>query len=75
MQQWSGNLVMQNGEGEVFDLPQEVLSILPLDPYKQLDVTHMITTMAILAHVSKLELEIKNLHLKLVEKENIIHVL
>ncbi|CAK9266133.1 unnamed protein product [Sphagnum jensenii] len=75
MQQWSGNLVMQNGEGGVFDLPQEVLSISPSDPYEQLDVAHTITAMAIVAHVSKLELEIKNLHLKLVEKENIIHVL
>jgi hypothetical protein len=71
----SGNLAIQNGEGGVFELPQEVLSILPSDPYEQLDVARTITAMAVAARVSKLELETGNLHLKLAEKEDIIHVL
>jgi hypothetical protein len=67
---------MQNGgEGGVFELPQEVLSILPSDPYEQLNIACTITAMAVAARVSKLELETGNLHLKLSEKENIIHVL
>lgn len=36
---------------------------------------HTITAMAIATRVSKLELETKNWHMKLAEKENIIHVL
>ncbi len=47
----------------MFDLPQEVLSILPSDPYEQLDVARTITAMAVAAQVSKLELETGNLHL------------
>ncbi len=67
---------MQNGrEGGVFELPQQVLSILPSNPYEQLDVARTIMAMAVAARVSKLELETGNLHLKLSEKENIIHVL
>ncbi len=35
MQQWSGNMAMQNGgEDAVFEFPQEVLAILPSDPYE-----------------------------------------
>jgi hypothetical protein len=76
MQQWRGNLAMQNGgEDAVFEFPQEVLAILPSDPYEQLDVARTITAMAVAARVSKLELETGNLRLKLAEKENIIHVL
>ncbi len=67
---------MQNGgKGGVFELPQVVLSILSSDPYEQLDVACTITAMAVAARVSKVELETVNLHLKLSEKENIIHVL
>jgi hypothetical protein len=39
---------MQNGgEGGLFELPQEVLSILSSDPYEQLDVARTITAMAV----------------------------
>jgi hypothetical protein len=69
-------MAMQNGgKGEVFELPQEVLSILPLDPYEQLNVVRIIMAMVVVMCVSKLKLETKNLDMKLVEKENIIHVL
>ncbi len=72
-QQWSGNLVMGNGGGGEFELPQELLSVLPSDPYEQLDVARRITAMAVAARVSKLELETGKLRLKLAEKEHIIH--
>jgi len=68
MQQWNGNLAMQNGgEDAMFEFLQEVLAILPLDPYEQLDVVRTITAMVVATRVSKLELETGNLHLKLAE--------
>ncbi len=73
-QQRSGNLAMGNGGGGgEFELPQELLSVLPSDPYEQLDVARRITAMAVAARVSKLELETGKLRLKLAEKEHIIH--
>jgi hypothetical protein len=47
---------MGNGGGE-FELPQEVLAVLPSDPYEQLDVARRITAMAVAARVSKVEAE------------------
>ncbi|CAK9196623.1 unnamed protein product [Sphagnum troendelagicum] len=64
---------MGNGGGGEFELPQELLSVLPSDPYEQLDVARRITAMAVAARVSKLELETGKLRLKLAEKEHIIH--
>ncbi|CAM6052284.1 unnamed protein product [Sphagnum compactum] len=65
---------MRNGGGGgEFELPQELLSVLPSDPYEQLDVARRITAMAVAARVSKLELETGKLRLKLAEKEHIIH--
>ncbi|CAK9209324.1 unnamed protein product [Sphagnum jensenii] len=61
------------GGGGEFELPQELLSVLPSDPYEQLDVARRITAMAVAARVSKLELETGKLRLKLAEKEHIIH--
>ncbi len=73
-QQRSGNLAMGNGGGGgEYELPQELLSVLPSDPYEQLDVARRITAMAVAARVSKLELETGKLRLKLAEKEHIIH--
>lgn len=66
-----GNGVMMNG-GE-FELPQEVLQVLPSDPYEQLDVARRITAMAVAARVSKLESETGKLRQKLTEKEHIIY--
>lgn len=51
----------------MFEFLQEVLAILPLDPYEQLDVVRTITAMVVATRVSKLELETGNLHLKLAE--------
>lgn len=62
---------MSNG-GE-FDLPSEVLSVLPSDPYEQLDVARRITAMAVAARVSKLESETGKLRHKLTEKEHMIY--
>jgi hypothetical protein len=61
------------GGGGEFELPQELLSVLPSDPYEQLDVARRITAMAVAARVSKLESETGKLRLKLAEKEHVIH--
>jgi len=59
---------MQNGgEDAMFEFLQEVLAILLLDPYEQLDVMCTITAMVVATRVSKLEFETGNLHLKLAE--------
>lgn len=62
---------MANG-GE-FELPPEMLSVLPSDPYEQLDVARRITAMAVAARVSKLESETGKLRQKLTEKEHTIY--
>lgn len=61
------------GNGSEFELPQEVLSVLPSDPYEQLDVARRITAMAVAARVSKLESETGKLRHKLTEKEHMIY--
>lgn len=67
----NGATAMANG-GE-FELPQEVLAVLPSDPYEQLDVARRITAMAVAARVSKLESETGKLRQKLTEKEHTIY--
>eukprot|EP00249_Psilotum_nudum_P012066 c23562_g1_i1 orf=657-1667(+) len=61
---------MENGVD--FELPEEVLAVLPTDPYEQLDVARKITGMAIASRVSTLESEAGNLRQKLAEKDNTI---
>jgi hypothetical protein len=61
------------GGGGELELPQDLLSVLPSDPYEQLDVARRITAMAVTARVAKLESETGKLRLKLAEKEDVIH--
>lgn len=55
------------------DLPEEVLAVLPSDPYEQLDVARKITAMAVASRLSRLEAESGKLRQKLTEKERIIY--
>eukprot|EP00249_Psilotum_nudum_P019247 c27162_g1_i1 orf=472-1446(+) len=57
---------------EDFQLPEELLAVLPTDPFEQLDVARKISCMAMAARVSKLEAETGKLRQKLTEKENTI---
>ncbi|XWS39090.1 hypothetical protein CRYUN_Cryun18bG0020200 [Craigia yunnanensis] len=52
-----------------FDLPDEVLQVLPSDPFEQLDVARKITSVALSTRVSLLEAESSSLGLKLTEKD------
>lgn len=55
-----------------FDLPEEVLEVLPSDPFEQLDVARKITSIALSARVSALESEASALHAKLAEKDFVV---
>ncbi|KAJ9700155.1 hypothetical protein PVL29_005806 [Vitis rotundifolia] len=55
-----------------FDLPEEVLEVLPSDPFEQLDVARKITSIALSARVSALESEASALRSKLAEKDDLV---
>ncbi|KFK39473.1 hypothetical protein AALP_AA3G248800 [Arabis alpina] len=53
-----------------FDLPEELLQVLPSDPFEQLDVARKITSIALSTRVSALESESSDLRELLTVKEN-----
>lgn len=55
-----------------FDLPEEVLGVLPPDPFEQLDIARKITSIALSTRISSLESEASVLLRTLTEKEDII---
>ncbi|KAJ1398824.1 hypothetical protein SESBI_30812 [Sesbania bispinosa] len=55
-----------------FDLPDEILSVIPTDPYQQLDLARKITSMAIASRVSSLESDAARLRQKILEKDRVI---
>ncbi|XP_073124518.1 uncharacterized protein At4g15545-like isoform X1 [Henckelia pumila] len=61
--------------GPHFGLPEEIQSVLPTDPYDQLDLARKITSMAIASRVTKLETEADLLQQQLVDKDQAILVL
>ncbi|XP_039141029.1 uncharacterized protein At4g15545-like [Dioscorea cayenensis subsp. rotundata] len=60
------------GGGADFHLPDEILSVIPTDPYEQLDLARKITSMAIASRVSRLESETGRLRQKVAEKDRSI---
>eukprot|EP00268_Persea_americana_P062679 TRINITY_DN8054_c0_g1_i1.p1 TRINITY_DN8054_c0_g1~~TRINITY_DN8054_c0_g1_i1.p1 ORF type:complete len:360 (+),score=60.13 TRINITY_DN8054_c0_g1_i1:269-1348(+) len=55
-----------------FGLPDPLLSVLPTDPFEQLDVARKITSIALATRVSKLESETSRLRQKVAEKDDFI---
>ena len=55
-----------------FGLPEEVLEVLPSDPFEQLDVARKITSIALSMRVSALESESSALRAQLSEKDALI---
>ncbi|KAK0607227.1 hypothetical protein LWI29_011707 [Acer saccharum] len=55
-----------------FDLPEEVLEVLPSDPFEQLDVARKITSIALATRVCSLESERSALRTNLAEKDAVI---
>lgn len=72
MTQSSGSVGGGGGAGPDFQLPDEILSVIPSDPYDQLDLARKITSMAIAARVSNLETEVGRLRQKLSEKDRVV---
>ena len=66
------NYLRMGNEGG-FELSGELMSVLPSDPYDQLDLARRITAMAVSSCTSKLEMETGKLRQKLAEKEHEIH--
>ncbi|XP_058208803.1 uncharacterized protein At4g15545 [Rhododendron vialii] len=60
------------GTGPEFNLPDEILSVIPTDPYDQLDLARKITSMAIASRVSKLDSEVGRLRQKVYDKDSLI---
>lgn len=58
-----------------FELPEELLGILPTDPYEQLELARRITSVAIGSRVTKLETDAVKLKIKISEKDQIIYEL
>ncbi|KAF5730827.1 Interactor of constitutive active ROPs 2 [Tripterygium wilfordii] len=62
-----------DGGGEMdFHLPDEILAVIPTDPYDQLDLARKITSMAIVSRVTKLEAETGRMRQDLFEKDRVI---
>ncbi|CAI9776844.1 unnamed protein product [Fraxinus pennsylvanica] len=55
-----------------FDLPEEMLEVLPSDPFEQLDVARKITSIALSTRVSALESEGSVLRQQLTDRDVII---
>lgn len=55
-----------------FDLAEEVLEVLPSDPFEQLDVARKITSIALSSRVSALESESAALRASLADKDRLI---
>ncbi|KAL5543784.1 hypothetical protein UlMin_007568 [Ulmus minor] len=72
MSQSSGSSVGGGGGGTDFHLPDEILSVIPTDPYDQLDLARKITSMAIASRVSKLESEMGRMKQKVYEKDRLV---
>ncbi|XVF28456.1 hypothetical protein REPUB_Repub15cG0030700 [Reevesia pubescens] len=62
-------LAKESGGASTFDLHDEVLQVLPSDPFEQLDLARKITSIALSTRVSLLEAESSSLRLQLSEKD------
>eukprot|EP00250_Pteridium_aquilinum_P007076 c16869_g1_i1 orf=110-1072(+) len=60
------------GRASDSDLPEEVLAVLPDDPYDQLEIARKITSMAVTSRVGELETEAMSLRRRLADKELLI---
>jgi hypothetical protein len=69
-----GPFAMSQSGGD-FNLSDEILAVIPTDPYDQLDLARKITSMAIASRVSNLESQVSGLRQKLLEKDRLVHEL
>lgn len=72
LRDWSRTLLLVKMSQPDFSLSDEILAVIPTDPYEQLDLARKITSMAIASRVSNLESQVSVLTQKLVEKDRIV---
>ncbi|TKY54091.1 hypothetical protein E2542_SST18497 [Spatholobus suberectus] len=65
-------MAAESGGGTNFDLPEEVVQVLPSDPFQQLDVARKITSIALSTRVNALESELSSLRAQIADKDNLI---
>ncbi|PIN08509.1 hypothetical protein CDL12_18901 [Handroanthus impetiginosus] len=65
-------MLSESEAGSKFNLPEELLEVLPSDPYQQLDVARKIASIALSTRVSALESEVSALHQQLTHRDAII---
>lgn len=70
----SDNSIIESSRnaGPDFYLPDEILSVIPTDPYDQLDLARKITSMAIASRVTSLESDMDRLRQNLNGKDRLI---
>lgn len=64
-------LLLESSASSV-DLPEELLQLLPSDPYEQLDVARKITSVALSTRVNALQSESSTLRAELADRERLI---
>ncbi|XP_075521712.1 uncharacterized protein At4g15545 [Primulina tabacum] len=65
-------LSKESGGGPKLDLPEELLEVLPADPFEQLDVARKITSIALSTRVNALESEASVLRQEVARKDTLI---
>ncbi|KAL2339102.1 hypothetical protein Fmac_013548 [Flemingia macrophylla] len=65
-------MAAESGGGRKFDLPEEVVQVLPSDPFQQLDVARKITSIALSTRVNALESELSTLRSQIADKDHLI---
>ncbi|KAK2394008.1 interactor of constitutive active ROPs protein [Trifolium repens] len=65
-------MLVAESSGPSLDIPEELLQVLPSDPFEQLDVARKITSIALSTRVNTLQSEISALRAELAEKDNLI---
>jgi uncharacterized FlaG/YvyC family protein len=63
---------MAHRDGVDFNLPDEILAVIPTDPYDQLDVARKITSMAIASRVTRLESDSARLRQQIADRDRTI---
>ncbi|KAJ1698087.1 hypothetical protein LUZ63_006599 [Rhynchospora breviuscula] len=66
---------MAQRDGVDFHLPDEILAVIPTDPYDQLDVARKITSMAIASRVTRLEFDSARLRQQIADRDRTIEEL
>lgn len=65
-------MLVVESSGSKVDLPEELLKVLPSDPYEQLDVARKITSVALSTRVNALQSESSGLRAELAERDRLI---